>query len=152
MMFNKKEKSIAVFLNFEHGIPKIIGMKEFKVHDADSISFKKKSFAVNSNVPTLKNLQGNILYYFDVNGRGQMVLDNDGKPKESPIESLDLQYDKDLDGLRVKIMDAICEHHVVADLLRSADTKMNWMQIIMYVICGLGIGAIIGIFLPVQVI
>ena len=129
-MKKKKQQYIAVFLLDQGGVPNIIGRKKFNIAKK-TISYKHKSFTINPDIFSFR--EGlKVFYLFDFGGTGQLLL-NQGSEKQV---------------MAVEMMDEVTNEEIILQILKANELKKNWMDIILGLVAGLGVGLFIGQMIP----
>ena len=154
----KKEKLIAQFIVSSLGVPKIIGEKKFKIDRKRTVSFKGRSFPIFFDKPAYK-IGEKKYFLFDYLGTGQMILDDileknlivqgeEGEYVLKPTGQLFFSEGSENALMTLELLDDIAEGDAIYQIIKAGEPKKVWTEMIMGVVCGLGIGLFIGSLIP----
>ena len=118
-----------MFLVIQGGVFKVDGRMEIDMTESE-ISYKEKVFPVNSQIQPFE-WNKKLYYFFNIQDRLHLSF-----------EQLEMSYDE-----RTRLMDLIVNDSIISQLIKSEEAKINWMNLIMGLVGGLGAGLTIGILL-----
>ena len=153
-------KNIAQFVVIKGGVPEVLGEKKFVIGNSRTIHFRKRSFPIIFDVPAYR--KGNNDYFlFDFDSPNQLIsremlseggfVEDDGGLFEY-VPTGQITFLQELESSEkfkraLKILNLIANEEVIERLLKATELKKNWIDIIMALIAGAGVGLFIGLAL-----
>lgn len=155
-LFTTKPKHKVVFFENYNGSYKKIGMKTIKGDDYDEFSFRGRRYFIELRYPIYIDNSG-AYYYFDYSN-GQMFINGtinfttetitiDGMEIIKPKVHLKSFRREPLFAKQSEELNKLADKHMVSELLRASKQKMNWKELLPYLIGFIGLGMFFGYLL-----